>query len=124
MNGHLRGVGPGDEVGEADEIQEALLRQPCAPPDHFFAHHGDVGGGATEGDGPELQEYPADLRKRSGSRPGRERCGRFEVGWHRWPVHGVPVASLPSCVGRTSRTNSAIRARASPSAWRPAGVIR
>ena len=45
---HLGGVRAGQEVGDAQQVEEILRAHPAAPRDDFVAQHGDVGGRSAE----------------------------------------------------------------------------
>ena len=56
MDGHFSRVGPGDEIRGPDDIQEALLVDPTAPPDRLVVHQRDIDGRSAEAESPELEE--------------------------------------------------------------------
>ena len=61
MDGHFGGVGAGDEVGGADEVEEFVAGEPAAAVDGFVVPHGDVDGGAAEGGEAEFAEEEGDF---------------------------------------------------------------
>ncbi len=61
MNRDLSGVGPWDQIGGADEIEELLLGEPSAFLDHFVMHERDVCRRAAEGHGAESEEEPREF---------------------------------------------------------------
>lgn len=48
VNRHLRGVGTGNEVRNAEEVQEVFVRDPSSSLDDFVLEHGDMGGRTAE----------------------------------------------------------------------------
>jgi hypothetical protein len=68
VDGHLRRVGPRDEVRHAEQVQETCIVDPTSRAHHLVAHHGDVRGGTAEADDAELQEESDDLAKRAVTR--------------------------------------------------------
>src|SRR5205807_1179163 len=57
----LRRAGPGHQVAGGEQALELGFVQPPSALDELAAHQGDVRGRPTEGDQPELEEYPGDL---------------------------------------------------------------
>jgi hypothetical protein len=53
VDGQLGAVGPGDQVGRADEVDEALVADPAPTADDLVVHHRDVPGRAAEGRDPQ-----------------------------------------------------------------------
>ena len=66
VDGHLGGVGAGDEVGRAEEVEEVLLADPATPLHDLVLHHGDVRGRAAEGGDPEPEEERGHLAQAAG----------------------------------------------------------
>ena len=61
VDGQLGGVGAGDQVGGAHQVDEARVGDPAAAADQLLAHHRGVGGRAAERDQAQPQEHPGDL---------------------------------------------------------------
>jgi len=58
---HLGGVGPGDQVGDAEEVDELRIADPAPAPHELLAHHRDVGRRPAEGHDTEAQEHAHDF---------------------------------------------------------------
>ena len=56
MNGYLKGVWAGDQVGHAQDVEELFPWQPLSPLDTLVFHHRDGCGRAAEANGAQLQE--------------------------------------------------------------------
>jgi hypothetical protein len=56
MNRHFGGIGPGYEIGGADQIQKAFMRNPILFPDDLIFHHSNVGSRSAESESPEFQK--------------------------------------------------------------------
>src|ERR1051326_13496 len=73
VNRHLGRVRPGDQVRRAQVIQELLTREPAPAAHDLVLHHGDVGRGAAERDGAELEKQDRQRAERGAMRC-RRRC--------------------------------------------------
>jgi hypothetical protein len=56
MDRHLGGIGTGDQVGGAEEVEKCFAAHPSTSRDDFFFHHGDVDRRAAHGSEAELEE--------------------------------------------------------------------
>lgn len=85
VDGHFGGVGAGDEVGRADQVEELLIGEPLPPSNDLVAHHRDVRSRTAEGGGAQAQEQSGDLAERGVHREERPRIRRPHVpsGWAR-----------------------------------------
>lgn len=76
MDRHLGGVGSGDQVGRAEEIEECLAGHPAAARDDFLFHHGDVDGRPAHRGAAKLQKqkrkFPESVFPRIGRNVFRE----------------------------------------------------
>src|SRR5690606_26279382 len=63
---HLGRVRPGDEVRDAEVVEELLVGEPAALLDEFAAHDGEVRGGTTEGDEAQTEKVADDFGERTG----------------------------------------------------------
>src|SRR6185436_14931308 len=63
---------PGEEVGNREQVEKALAREPPPADDRLVLHHGDVGGRTAEGGEPQSQEHRCHLPEWQGRgfRPG------------------------------------------------------
>ena len=66
VDGHLRGVRAGDEVGGAEQVEGPLSAHPAATPDDLVLHHGDVRGGPSERGRAQPEEEPCQLSHAGG----------------------------------------------------------
>ena len=66
VNGEFGGVGPRNQVGGTDEVEERGAGEPPAPLHHLVLHHGNVGGGAPERSGSQLEEQQRQFTERGG----------------------------------------------------------
>ena len=90
VDGHLGGIGSGDEVGGAEQIEEVFPAQPPPPPHHFVLQHGDVGSRSAEADDPQFEKDPGYLSEASAlSFIALERSGGIHA-----------AGSLSGCGGR------------------------
>ncbi len=61
MDHHFGGIGAGDQVGGAQQVQEFLFAEPAAAENHFVVQHGDVRGRAAEGRETQAQKEQRQL---------------------------------------------------------------
>src|SRR5262249_27452264 len=64
-NRQLGRAWPRNEIGRAQAVEEVLLGNPMPLANDLILHHGNVGGGATEGDGAKLKKNPRNFAKRN-----------------------------------------------------------
>jgi hypothetical protein len=74
---HFCGTGTGNQVRGCEEVKELLVAQPLPALYDLLAHHGDMRGGAAEGDQPKLQEQGSDLPEGAPCSPGTRFLGLF-----------------------------------------------
>src|SRR5438552_14124346 len=63
MNRHLGRIRPGDEIRDAEQVEELVVGDPPPPPHEILAHHRDVRGGPAERDDPQTEEVQRDFPK-------------------------------------------------------------
>jgi hypothetical protein len=56
QRGQLRGIGAGNQRGDADQVEKLFLGQPAAALDHLVFHHGGMRRRAAEADRAQLEE--------------------------------------------------------------------
>jgi hypothetical protein len=61
VHGHFGGVGAEDEVGDSDQVEEALVVEQTSPGDELVGHHADVSDGSSQGGEPEPCEQAGDV---------------------------------------------------------------
>ena len=82
MNGYLKSVWAGDQVGHPQDVEELSPWQPLSPLDTLIFHHRDGCGGTTEANTAQLQEDDGDLSERSQGLHGRLVTDKDKVDGH------------------------------------------
>jgi hypothetical protein len=83
---HFGGIGAGDQVDRAQQVQELLAGNPAPAPDYFILHYGDVRGGSAEGGRSQSQEQACQLPENAAIGPD---------GLRRFNLHFIYHVPLP-----------------------------
>jgi hypothetical protein len=102
---HLGGVRSGNEVREADQINELGRRQPSAAADHLLFHQGEVRDWAAKSHHPEPEEQPGQFTQ-SGAPVGRGHAvvsSRYRASLKARHAPPLPVSCRLATAGRSGR---------------------